>query len=459
MTTSTTPPDDIIELTDIVAEGTPLDQDFANFDMDKAVDAKSLDQELDDLLRETGLSATPAATEEPGIDFDAVFDETSDVPPTAEFVSPSAKKPSSSGADLSDLDDLFESLDMAQSPEDQTSLDLILDGDSPQSGAPKRAAETSTVAATDLTLDLPGVEREDTPDILELTEDLLADIPETILVQPAPAAPTPAGVLPDPENLDLSGIPLTSEPDERMPLAAAAEQGVAAPNISRDELEALQTRLETLREEIKQELESRLFAMDPSAALLPLHQALDETASRIEALETRPTPEIGPAQILAMLPESPADLPLAQNLRKDILGHVDSALAGLPTPTDLDNVRQSVSALRDRIEALPDQASTPSAQDLETEFAALRTLIENQELTIIGLQETLASKDGVIDELRSTGLLLRQELDTLASRMEPALDLAALKSELRTLIEQQAPVAAAKVIRQEIQALLKEMEA
>lgn len=458
MTTSTTPPDDIIELTDIVAEGNSLDQDFANFAMDKAVDAKSLDQELDDLLSETGLSAKTVSPEEPAIDFDALFDETPDVPPTAELARPSAKKPSSSGADLSDLDDLFESLDMAQEQEERTSLDLMLDGDSPKPDASTKMAETPSVPTMDLTLDLPGVEREEATDILELTEDLLADIPETILVPPAPAILSPAGVLPDPENLDLSGIPLTDGPDEDMPFPAASEQD-AAPNISRHELETLQARLETLREEIGQEMESRLSAMDPAAALLPLRQALDETSNRIEALEARPKPEIGPEQVMAMLPESPTDLPLAQNLRKDILDQLNASLSGLPTPAHLDEIRQSVSDLRDRFNALPDQTSTPSAQDLDTELAALRTLIQNQELTIVGLQEMLASKDTVIDELRNAGNMLRQELDALNSRIEPVLDVAALKSELRTLIEQQVPVAAAKIIREEIQALLKELGA
>ncbi len=463
MTKSTTPPEDIIELTDIVAEGQPLDQDFANFSMDKAVDANSFDQELDDLLRETELPARPAAPEEPGIDFDAIFDETPNVPSTAKSSSPAATKTPAPEKDLPDLDDLFESLDITQEPEARTSLDLILEGDSPQPGAPKTGPETPTVPTMDPTLDLPGVERVDATDILELTEDLLADIPETILIPPAPAAPSlagenAAGVLPDPENLDLSGIPLTDEPEGRMPLPAAPEQA-AAQNISRHEFEALQARLEALREEIGQELESALSALDPAAALIPLRQALDDAARRIEALETRPAPEIGPAQILAMLPESPADLPLAQNLRKDVLEHLDSSLASLPTPAHLDEIRQSMSALGDRLDALSDQDATSSAQDLEAELAALRTLTQNQEQTILGLQDALAGKDAAIDELRDTGLLLRQELDALASRIEPALDVAALKSELRTLIGQQVPVAAAKVIREEIQALLKEMGA
>jgi hypothetical protein len=452
MTTSATPPDDIIELTDIVAEGTPLDQDFANFAMDRAVDAKSLDQELDDLLREPGLSATPIKPEEPGIDFDAIFDETADVPPA----DPSARK--GDAVDLSDLDDLFESLDMAQESEDRTSLDLILDGDSPRPDASRPAAETPAVPSMDLDLDLPGVGADGDPDIQELTEDLLADIPETVLGQPAPAASIPAAVLPDPESLDLSGIPLPGEVLDSAAIPAAAAD-VPAPDVSRDEVEALLARLETLREEIGQELDSRLSAMDPAASLLALRQALDETRSRIEALEIRPTQEIGPSQILAMLPESPADLPLALNLREEILAKVQALLSGQPTATDLDEVRQSVGALRDHIETLNDQAATPSAPDTETELAALRTLVQNQERTIIGLQEDLAAKNVVIDELRSAGLGLRQEMDALTSRVAPPLDVTALKNELRAMIEQQVPVAAAKVIREEIQALLKEMGA
>jgi predicted RNase H-like nuclease (RuvC/YqgF family) len=243
-----------------------------------------------------------------------------------------------------------------------------------------------------------------------------------------------------------------------MPSPVASEQGVVAPNISRHELEAIQAQLETLRKEVGQELESRLSAMDPTQGLLPLRQALDETASRVEALETRTTQEIGPAQIQAMLPQSPADLPLAQNLRKDILEHLDSALSGLPTPTDLDEVRQSVSALRDRFDALTAQVTTPSAQDLETELAALRTLVQTQEAAILDLRSTLAAKDSIIDELQREGQTLRLELDTLTARVESFQDPDTLKNDLRALIGQQVPAAAAKIIREEIQALLKELD-
>ena len=81
MTTSTNPTDDIIELTDIVEDGLPLDKSFEDFATDKAVDAKTLDQELDDLLRDAESKPKPVQKSEDEIDLDILFDEPKDARP------------------------------------------------------------------------------------------------------------------------------------------------------------------------------------------------------------------------------------------------------------------------------------------------------------------------------------------------------------------------------------------
>jgi len=70
--------------------------------------------------------------------------------------------------------------------------------------------------------------------------------------------------------------------------------------------------------------------------------------------------------------------------------------------------------------------------------------VQDQELSILGLQEALAAKNATIDALRDAENRLRQEFE-------------AATSGLRTFIEQQVPAAAARIVREEIQALVKEM--
>nr|MBP9944492.1 hypothetical protein [Desulfomicrobium sp.] len=130
MTTSTNPTDDIIELTEIVEEGIPLNTKFEDFAMDKAVDAKSLDQELDDLLRESEPKSEAMQITDDEIELDILFEEPSSAmaqpePPTAAVKT----APADPGMDMSDIDDLFDSLGIGEKETGDTALDIILDGD------------------------------------------------------------------------------------------------------------------------------------------------------------------------------------------------------------------------------------------------------------------------------------------------------------------------------------------
>lgn len=413
MNTPHDPTDDILELTDIVEEGDPGDTGL-DFAMDTAVDARSLDEELDDLLRDT--DATPKA---------APRAETAKAPVTP-FPQDSQDKPQASGqdslqADLSDLDDLLGSLHDDAEP--QTSLDMLLEEKSQGQAA---AADDDTI---DLDLDVPGLDTDDSsPDLLELTDDLLADIPDTVLVPPADSLAPTAGespILPSPEGLELDleatgflsmtaghtppepereAPPATAEPVMAKPVVAepvVAEPVVAfpapaepdtaeplVPAVSQAEFEILSSRLDALearpepaaeirpelilaalpatpddlplaralRESIMQNVEDRLAAAAPASGLADLLRKTEDLAGRLEAVESRPAPEfdLTPERMLAALPATADGLPLTRDLRDEILAHVDAKVSPMAAADDVAKLRRTVDAMQDQIDSMPE---------------------------------------------------------------------------------------------------------
>ena len=516
MTTSTNPTDDIIELTDIVEEGLPLDKSFEDFATDKAVDATTLDQELDDLLRDAESKPKPVQNTVDEVELDILFDEPKDARPKVQSSAQPSVQSFGPEVDMSDLDDLFDSLHIGdKDAQEDTALDVILDGDSTQS---ETLASGNFSAAESIDLDLPGMGGEDTlSDIHDLTEELLADIPETVTQassEPLQEAAS-GGLLPTPEDLELE---LTDQlfvkaPEQEQavsPVAAAEEEAlhsssvqtaaeqITAPEISAAEIDCLKARLDALearpeprldiepeqllallpqspqelplaqalREDILLVVDNKLAALDQSSELEGLRQLLENAASRIDALEARPEPALNleAEQVLALLPQSHRDLPLAQALREDILDHVESKIADLAASASVDGLQESVNALQSQLDSMPDiqaalAASLPASalQGMETELSAMRTLIERQELALAGLQQALQEKDATIATLRDREDRMREELDALASQVNNTPTADALKTELQEYVKQQVPSAAAKIIREEIQALLREM--
>ena len=516
MTTSTNPTDDIIELTDIVEEGLPLDKSFEDFATDKAVDATTLDQELDDLLRDAESKPKPVQSTVDEVELDILFDEPKDARPKVQSSAQPSVQSFGPEVDMSDLDDLFDSLHIGdKDAQEDTALDVILDGDSTQS---ETLPSENFSAAESIDLDLPGMGGEDTlSDIHDLTEELLADIPETVTQassEPLLEAAS-GGLLPTPEDLELE---LTDQlfvkaPEQEQavsPVAAAEEEAlhsssvqpaaeqITAPEISAAEIDCLKARLDALearpeprldiepeqllallpqspqelplaqalREDILLVVDNKLAALAQSSELEGLRQLLENAASRIDALETRPEPALNleAEQVLALLPQSHRDLPLAQALREDILDHVESKIADLAASASVDGLQESVNALQSQLDSMPDiqatlAASLPASalQGMETELSAMRTLIERQELALAGLQQALQEKDATIATLRDREDRMREELDALASQVNNTPTADALKTELQEYVKQQVPSAAAKIIREEIQTLLREM--
>lgn len=480
MTQSTNPTDDIIELTEIVEEGIPLDQTFEDFAMDKAVDSKSLDQELDDLLRDAGPQPKIRPKAEDDIDLDILFDEPALAASQPE--TPAAKPLSSApGVDMAGLDDLFDSLGLGENDNGETALDMIIDAEIPQSDKPgtKTFYPSDSI---DLELELPGLESGDkTTTVQNLADELLADIPEAPLLQspesPAaePSAPTPPAPLVQPAPED---------PDEDVGILELTEEHVEEPAFAAEDASPVATDpappaadLEDAPQEAAPEPplpaahDPETVAPAPQAAQTAeaeaiSHAELEIISSRLDALESRPqaAPELSSAEVLALIPSAPEDLPVALNLRREILEQVDARLAQLAAGSGLDGLQESVNALHQKVEALPDiraelsqAASSASVQDMAAQLRELQTALADQQATIATLRQTLADKDAAIESLTAEGKALRQELAALTAQVSGAPAAEALKEELRQYVQQQVPVAAAKVIREEIQNLLKEL--
>jgi hypothetical protein len=404
MTASNNPTDDIIELTEIVEEGIPLDKTFEDFAMDKAVDSKSLDEELDDLLRDAEPQPKTPSKAEDEIDLDILFDEPAPAAPQPEPASAKAQAPAP-GMDMADLDDLFDSLGLGEKDDGDTALDIILDGDIPQPDKP----ETKTFYPSDsidLELELPGLDNGDkTANVHDLTDELLADIPEaTLLHSPeepvhqstALAPPTTAPVQEDPEDNALI-MELTEEHVDE-PAPAPEEESIVAPAEEKPDADLVEDLAQQPAPEpplgvdspetvvIAQNAAHAAASAEPGPAIF--HVELEIISSRLDALESRPqaAPALNTEDLLALMPLSPQELPVTQNLRREILEHVEARLAELAASASVDGLQESVNALQSQVESLPDiraeLAMTPTlsaVQKLEADLDEIRAMIQPRE--------------------------------------------------------------------------------
>ncbi|WP_028576226.1 hypothetical protein [Desulfomicrobium escambiense] len=530
MNTPHNPTDDILELTDIVEEGAP-EAPGLDFAMDRAVDARSLDEELDNLLRDTDSTLKAVHAGETDIPFDTLPAESRQAGVTR------AAQSASPQADLSDLDDLFGSLQLDDANSTQDSLDMLLDEKS--QGQAVATDIPATEEIIDLDLEVPGLDADDSaPDLLELTDELLADIPETVLVPPADSQAIKAAeapIFPSPEGLDLDIETVTPrfetavelQPEPAQPTAAAPEQ--PEPSVSQAELEILSARLDALearpvpepeirpeqvlgalpdspddlpmtralREGIMQAVDDRLAAAASNPELANLRQAATELSARIAALETRPEPsvKISPEQVLAALPDSPDDLPMARTLRDGIMQAVDDRLAAAASNPELADLRQGATELSARIadletrpeptvEISPEQVLTalPDSPDALPLARALRDEI----LATVEAKSALMVQPEETAKLQQDLLAMQNQIDAmpeilakLASTTAPALQelesgLGALRTMAQGLEQSLAGVQAAiarkdadladlregeERLREEIEALAARLEA
>ena len=503
MNTQYDPMDDVIELTDIVEEGSPADTDFDDFAMDRAVDAESLDKELDDLLREE-----PPAPEDSLMDSAAVTQVTQ---PTQEPIS----TPEPQLNDLSDLDDLFDSLQLDDNDDDLSSLDMLLDEKSLSAGeqGPPDTPEEDTI---DLDLDIPDLEpAAPEPDLLELTDDLLADIPDTVLASPAettePTTPESSAIfVPEspegaPEDFQAAPVeePLAQEPFETEPAkpgepAAPAETTLEYTNFAQSHLEILSSRIDALearpesapeirpelllaalpespeelplaralRDEIMQVMDEKIAALNVAQEIPEIRQMAEGAAARLDALENAPAPEVNlaPEKVLAALPESPEELPLTRALRDELILKVEEGFARHASSETVAELRSSLTSVQEQVDAMPEtlarlSASTaPALKDLENGVGSLNTLVEELRQSLAETKAALAERDDTIALMREEGERMREEIEALSARQDAQPDAASIRNDLEEHVRQQVPATVARVIRKEIQSLLKEME-
>ena len=388
MTTSTNPADDIIELTEIVEEGIPLNTKFEDFAMDKAVDAKSLDKELDDLLREPEPRSGATEVTDDEIDLDILFDEPA---PAAEAKTPQAD----AGMDMSDIDNLFDSLGIGEKEDGETALDIILDGDIPELPEKKDAETFYPSESIDLDLDLPAAEGEEGGKaIRDLTEELLADIPETVLLhspeETGAAAPQRESAPEEPDHesaaSDAKLLPATGPEPEILELDAPVEEEVE-PEFAQSPRDEDQPEAPVAHEDVlpEQPLPPTEQAVPQDAPLS--RAALEIISARLDALETRPEPAqtLDAEEILALLPLSPQDVPLTRTLRQEIIDHLESRISELATSASVGGLQKSVNALQGQVEALPDIQEELSKRlpeslirKLESDIEELRGRVEDR---------------------------------------------------------------------------------
>jgi hypothetical protein len=284
--------------------------------------------------------------------------------------------------------------------------------------------------------------------------------------------------------------PTPTEPDTAEPLAPAVSQ--AEFEILSSRLDALEARPEpaaeirpelilaalpatpddlplarALRESIMQNVEDRLVTAAPASDLADLLRKTEDLAGRLEAVESRPAPELvlTPERVLAALPATADGLPLTRDLRDEIFAHVDAKVSPMAAADDVAKLRRTVDAMQDQIDSMPEilaklaTTATPALQELENSVSALRTLTQGLEQGMASMQTTLAREEAALAEMREGEERLREEVEALAARLETAPDAAALKADMEGYIRQQVPAVVGRIIREEIQALLKELGA
>ncbi len=399
MTTSTNPTDDIIELTEIVEEGIPLNTKFEDFAMDKAVDAKSLDQELDDLLRESEPKSEAMQITDDEIELDILFEEPSSAmaqpePPTAAVKT----APADPGMDMSDIDDLFDSLGIGEKETGDTALDIILDGDIPQQPEKKAVDTFYPSDSIDLDLDLPGTgESESGKAIHDLTEELLADIPETVLLhspeetrlestkqastQIEPLETADTAMAHDESVAAGQELPADDGPEPEMVLEDVPAAVMAKPEVAKspaDQGQPVAAAVEATPEQ----------TLPPAEQAAPLETgfslaAIESIDARLDALESRPEPApLGAEELLALLPSSPQDMPATRSLRQEILDHVESRILELDSSSRIEGLQESLNSLHSRLDALPDMQEELTKKLADSSIPKMEADIEDLRLQI-----------------------------------------------------------------------------
>jgi chromosome segregation ATPase len=124
--------------------------------------------------------------------------------------------------------------------------------------------------------------------------------------------------------------------------------------------------------------------------------------------------------VLAALPTSPEELPLAQALREEIMLAVDAKLSSLPAPPELDEVRQMAAAAAARLDALENAPAPEVGISPEQVLAALPTSPEELPLAQALRSELLERIDAGLSARASTEAVeeLRRHMETAQEQLD-----------------------------------------
>lgn len=395
--------DDIIDLseTEIVEEGRSAHFRSDTFPGENGIDFGG----LDDLLAEESAPAAGPGTARSGLSH------------------PSSSMPSASDTDLDYLDDMLTSLQAPPSPE-ASSLDVLLGDihlDIPEMPAPSaRPAPSAPAPARENaspSFEVPGLGA----DLFDAPSEAPHDTPR----DPFDFSTGELDFsLPDPGIGDaLSGAladdSLPGNPESATPPAPERQipgKSATAKEVTVTDLEIISARLDVL----------------------------EGLAAGAEG------PALDPAQVLAVLPENPGELPFVAALRADILGEADRLAeekiqVGSVAP-QVEELRRALDALSARLEVLENRPEAPTRVEAEQILAALPENPGELPFTAALRAEFFGEMDEYVSV--STGNIddLQQAVDALQDRVA-------------TLNESQARLAATPMHAAPIQELGAELAA
>jgi hypothetical protein len=405
--------DEIIELTEIVEEGSPQEQtdkkdpeNVDGFPKENAVESKDFDEELTDIL-ESVIDDDPESEKEPEKD-------------TLE--------------DLS-FDDLFE--------EDILSKDDL--------SSEKRSSEEENLTHDDATLQSSATTKETENEFAEL-DNIIADLDENDPDQVMEEASVEDEIISDLEkSIQDTESEKKKEPRDETSLKSesqdtdeTATQQNKLINLEQrlDNLEAgLEDKLAQIKidllNEIKDQMDNQIKLQATeilTPELEPLKQKIAQVEEQLNNLSIPDKDELKEAisqEITKTLDENKGDSTKQEELQKHIFEVIEQQLE-----TKLSTWQKEKEAVAKEIE----EASKYQAK-LQDSLEKLASDIEE-----IKDRTSTEKLNRRVEEL-SLNFLSKDELKLLASQ---------LKTELEEFITKQVPLAAAQVIREEINALLKE---
>ena len=188
--------------------------------------------------------------------------------------------------------------------------------------------------------------------------------------------------------------------------------------------------LDALREDINAEqmaIKEQLAELEQAKAIDTLRQELDTYGQRLDALTTR---TVSTEDILAALPADPSQIPALDRVHEYMQAEFSSLAVDLA-----------------------ELQARPSPELLEEELLNLRELVQGQNEELQALRDALVQKESALAALHQRV----QELEDAVTQETTQLT-EKIKNDVLASVQKQIPAVAAQVIREEITTLVQELE-